>query len=67
MVWPSWAQRMMPRSITITSTAALSTSTNLRPKNSQNHGMQRSGGEPSRELNVNSRRPLILFVRCRFG
>jgi hypothetical protein len=35
---------MMLRSITITSTAALSTSTNLRPKKRQNHGMQRSGG-----------------------
>jgi hypothetical protein len=32
-------------SIAITSTAALSTSKNLRPKKSQNYGMQRTGGE----------------------
>jgi hypothetical protein len=48
-------QRLMLTSITITSTAALSTRS--RPKNCQNHGMQRSGGgELSRENIVNSRR-----------
>ena len=49
---------IMRGSITITSTASLSTSTNLRPKKRQNHGMQvRGGGEVSREIIVNFRPP----------
>jgi hypothetical protein len=59
---------MMLTSITITSTASLSTSTNPRPQEGQNHGMQQSGGgEVSREINVNSRRPLIPIVTIERG
>ena len=42
----------------VTSTASLSTST--KPQTGQSYGMQQSGGgDVSREINANSRRPLI--------
>jgi hypothetical protein len=47
----------------ITSTAALSTSTNPEPIKCRNDGMQRcGGGAVFGEINVNCRRPLILDV-----
>ncbi|MFM8172202.1 MAG: four helix bundle protein, partial [Pirellulaceae bacterium] len=55
----SRTERMMLRSITIRSIAALSTSTNLRPKKHQNYGIQWSGGsELFREIFGTSRRSL---------
>jgi hypothetical protein len=65
MVSPSPSQSTMLRSITIANTAALSTSTST--KNRQSDGVQRSGGgEVFGEINVNSRRSLIPTVHGSF-